>query len=75
MLKPGYMFSSDENSRRTTEAVMSEMISMVTHITCVTRTHTQHGGFWQSPEVSCLRGNPAPALQNENTAAVFPSLF
>lgn len=41
MLKPGYMFSSDENSRRTTEAVMSEMISMVTHNTWVTRTHTR----------------------------------
>ena len=33
MLKPGYMFGSDEKGERTTEAVMSEMISMVTHNT------------------------------------------
>lgn len=34
MLKPGYMFRSDEKwGQRTTEAVMSEMISTVTHNT------------------------------------------
>lgn len=33
MLKPGYMFRSDEKGQHTTEAVMSEMISVVTHNT------------------------------------------
>lgn len=33
MLMPDYMFRSDEKGQRTTEAVMSEMISVVTHNT------------------------------------------